>query len=172
MGSFARNFLVNEIESGQVGGENHRSFYDMGVPVLNVFTKRKASDKRLNKAGVGSIALSLADMLMEIDNLSRFNFTKTKGLPDTKKLNFKVSMGIVPDYVYAGKGLLIGSVRKNSPAAFSNVLPGDVLIKMEDYDIRDINDYVRELAKYKNGDRLMIKVNRNGVDKQMLITFK
>lgn len=173
LGSFKRSFLVNQIPSGEVGEENHRSFYAKGIPVLNVFTKRKNSrDKRLNRSGVSSIATSIGDLLLEIDNKPKLKFTKTQALPDTKKMNFKVSMGIIPDYAFGGTGLLIGNVRAQSPAAMSNVTPGDVLIKMEDYDIRNVNDYVRELAKYKKGDRLMIKVNRNGVDKKMLITFK
>ena len=99
-------------------------------------------------------------------------FTKTEPLPDIKKLNFKVSMGVTPDYEFSGEGLLVGYVKKNSPAFNSNVKSGDVIVRMEEYDIRNVNDYVNELAKRKKGDRMMIKVMRNGVPKKMLITFK
>ena len=40
LGSFKRNFLLNQIPSGEVGEENHRSFYDKQIPVLNIFTKK------------------------------------------------------------------------------------------------------------------------------------
>ncbi len=170
---FESDFMVHGVASGEVGDGSHLSFYEKEIPVLNVFTKRANQDlKKLNKEGVARISLNLADMLMEIDNLSRFEFTKTKPLPQIGKMNLEVSMGIIPDYAHAGTGVLVGGVRKKSPAAFSNVQSGDIILKMEDYDIRDANDYARELAKYKKGDRIMIQVKRNEVNKKMLITFK
>ena len=172
MGSFTRNFRVGKIASPEVGTGNQMSFYKKQIPVINIFTKRKNRRLGNNARGIESVAASIGDMLLEIDKLPKFQFANVKPLPDTKKMNFKVSMGIVPDFAHAGTGLLIGTVRPNSPADYSMVRDGDILIKMGDYDIRDINDYLRELAKLKKGDRLMIKVNRNGIDKQMLITFR
>ncbi len=167
---FTRNFLVQKIKSGEVGNVNHRAFYDVGIPAINIFTKRKNAS--FNRAGIAKVVASIGQILAQMDQMPSFSFTKTKPLPDTKKLNFKVTMGIIPDYAFNGRGLLIGNVKKSSAAQLSNVKPGDVLIRMAEYDIRDVNDYVRELAKYKKGDRLMIKVKRSGKDKQMLITFK
>lgn len=172
LGSFSRNFMLNKVASPEVGYGNQMGFYKKGIPVINIFTKRKNNMLSNNKGAIESISASIGDVIQEIDKLPKFTFTKAKALPDTKKMNFKVSMGIVPDYAFGGTGVLIGTVRPNSPADYSIVKDGDVLIKMGDYDINDMNDYVRELAKFKKGDRLMIRVKRNNKDKQMLITFR
>ena len=140
--------------------------------MLNIFTKRTDDQNTINKEGVEKVATSIGDLLVALDNLPKLKFEKTKELPNIKKLNFKVSMGITPDYAYSGTGVLIGNVIPRSPAEYSNIQPGDILVRMDEYDIRSVDDYVRELAKYKDGDRIMIKVIRAGVDKQMLITFR
>jgi hypothetical protein len=169
---FSRTFLLRAIASGEIGAANHRAFYKKQIPALNFFTKRKTGDSRQNKKGAISIINQIGSFIVALDKLPMLTFTKTKPLPDIKKLNFKVSMGVTPDYEFSGEGLLVGYVKKNSPAFNSNVKSGDVIVRMEEYDIRNVNDYVNELAKRKKGDRMMIKVMRNGVPKKMLITFK
>jgi len=169
---FSKNFLLRSIASGEIGAANHRAFYNKQIPVINIFTKRKAGDTRQNKKGAISIINQIGNFIVELDKLPMLTFTKTKPLPDLKKLNFEVSMGVTPDYEFSGEGLLVGYVKKNSPAFNSNVAVGDVIVRMEEYDIRDVNDFVGQLAKRKKGDRMMIKVLRKGVPKKMLITFK
>lgn len=172
LGGLSRNFVLNNINSPEVSAENHRAFYKMGIPVLNIFTKNPNNNRGINKAGVAKIANSMSTVLAEIDKLPKFTFQKTEPLPDLSALNFKVDMGIAPDYAFAGKGLLIGHVLDNGVAAYSDVRDGDVLVRMGEYDINSPADFVREMSKYIPGQRVMIKVKRAGQDKQMLLRFK
>lgn len=167
-----KSFKLSQVESPEVGYGNQMSFYKKNIPTINLFTKRKNNMGTNQRDGVKAIAANIGVMLQLIDKLPKFTFTKAKPLPDTRKMNFEVNMGIVPDFAFSGTGLLVGIVRPNSPADFSTVRDGDILIKMGDYDIRDMNDYVRELAKFKKGDRVMITVKRGVSERQMLITFR
>lgn len=168
---FEKNYMLSKVASPEVGYGNQMSFYEKNIPTINIFTKRNNNMVSNRRDGIESIAANIGVVLQAVDKLPKFKFTKAKELPDTRKMNFEVDMGVVPDYAFSGTGLLIGVVRPNSPADFSTVKDGDVLVKMGDYDIRDMNDYVRELAKYKKGQRVMIKVNRQAIEKSMLITF-
>lgn len=172
LGSFTNNFILNEIASGEIGDANHKYFYNKEIPVLSLFTKRNATTNTLNEVGITKVATSLGDMLMELDKLPKLVYTKTKPIPNLKKMDFKVTMGIIADHAYAGEGLLVGKVLPRGVAAYSNVMPGDVIVRMDTYDINSATDFVREMAKYEIGDRIMIQVLRNGTLKKMLLTFK
>lgn len=172
LGTLERNFNLQQLPYGKFGEDNHCSFYEKNIPVLNVFTKRAVTDKKNHVTTIDLVAQAVADLLLALDNAAKLPFSPTSELPDLRKIKLEASIGLAPDIAYAGEGVLIGEVFANSAAAFSNLQTGDVIIKMGDYDIRDLNDYVRELKKYKTGDKVMMKILRVEQKKEMFITFK
>jgi hypothetical protein len=172
MGSIEKNFVTHRIISGEIGENNHINFYKKGIPVLNIFTKRTSDNVSVNRSGVELISASIGDMVLELDNLPKLLFSQTKPINDYRKAKFKVSLGVEPDLESGKVGVLVGAVKKGSPAEYSNIKPGDVIIRIDGHDVLDINDYITELSKFNGGDRIMIQVKRNGEAKQMLIAFK
>ena len=56
-------------------------------------------------------------MLKELDDDGKLVFTKTKDESDDKKVSaFKVTLGVMPDYVYDGEGMRIDGVSEDKPA--------------------------------------------------------
>jgi S1-C subfamily serine protease len=88
-------------------------------------------------------------------------FTKTKDVAK-KSSKWKVSLGVMPDYTFDGVGLRIDGVSEGRPASLASLESGDVIIQMGEMKIIDIYDYMKALSKLKKGDKLDVKVLRNG----------
>ena len=80
-------------------------------------------------------------------------------------------MGVMPDYAYEGKGLRIDGVTDGKPAAIGGLKKGDVVIKMGDMDIKDIQVYMKALSEHKKGDTVPVKVLRDGKEVELKVTF-
>ena len=104
-----RNGLVYS-ESG-VGPSDHTSFYLKGLPVLHFFTGQhkdyhKPSDDSplVNYKGIYQVSEIILNVIQRISKDGTLTFQKTKDENNEKAASFKVTLGIMPDYVYSGKG--------------------------------------------------------------------
>lgn len=70
-----------------------------------------------------------------------------------------------------GKGVIVGGVEAQSPAAAAGLQVNDIILKMGDADIRSMSQLRRELYKYKAGDAVDVVVSRNGKKETLQLTF-
>ena len=70
-----------------------------------------------------------------------------------------------------GKGVIVGGVEAESPAAASGLKVNDIILKMGDADIQSMSQLRRELYKYKAGDTVDVVVSRNGKKETLKLTF-
>ena len=119
--------------------------------------------------------LTISDVVYDvIDGLPKSGaipFTKTKDESQNKVSAFKVTMGVMPDYVYAGKGMRIDGVLDDRPAMKAGLERGDVLMKLDGKPVGDIYDYMKCLGEYEKGDTVNIIVERKGKMLKKKITF-
>lgn len=160
-------FKLVEDESG-VGPSDHTSFYLNDIPVLHFFTGQhedyhKPSDDadKLNYEGMELISDYIFDVIAELDNSGKLAFRKTKD-DSGEMARFKVGLGVVPDYLFDGKGMRIDGLREDTPASRAGLLKGDVVIKLGDSTITDIYGYMRALSVFEEGDQTKVVVDRNG----------
>jgi aminopeptidase YwaD len=146
-------------------------FYRKDIPVLSFSTPINKNPEYFNINGALDIAESIGNMLAQIDNSPKLRFAKTKEMPKPKKLSIEVSMGAQLDYNYMKDGVRIASILENKAGAQGGLQAGDVIIRMDAYDIRDIDMYMDELAKYKKGSTIMLTVLRNQEQKKLVVTF-
>jgi S1-C subfamily serine protease len=66
----------------------------------------------------------------------------------------------MPDYVSDGEGVRIDAVMDNRPAAAAGLEKGDIVIKLGDVDVVDINAYMEALAKFEEGQKTTVVVRR------------
>jgi S1-C subfamily serine protease len=97
-------------------------------------------------------------------------FLKTR-TPDTGKVSFKVTMGVMPDYTFEGRGMRIDGVTDNKPASKAGVQKGDIVKKLGGEEIKDVQSYMKALSKFAKGDTTTVEVEREGVMKQLKLTF-
>jgi S1-C subfamily serine protease len=68
-------------------------------------------------------------------------------------------------------GLLVGDVPPTSPAAQAGIRRGDLIVKAGDRDVRNMADIMAVLAQHQPGDKVEVKVIRDGQEKNLSVTL-
>ena len=165
-------------ESG-IGPSDHASFYLNDRPVLHFFTGQhsdyhKPSDdsELVNYEGIEKVTRFIIQLIAAADGKGRLEFTKTKDEQEGRQAaQFKVSLGVMPDYVYQGEGLRIDGVTDGRPAQMAGLQKGDVLIQLGELPIKDIYDYMEGLGKFEKGQTAKVVILRGGERLEKEVTF-
>lgn len=157
---------VKEHESG-IGPSDQTSFYLMDIPVLHFFTGQhedyhKPSDdaEKLNYEGMASIAQFIESVITDLNDDGKLTFRKTKN-ESQEVPAFKVTLGVVPDYLFNGKGMRIDGVSEDKPAQKAGMQKGDIVVKMGDNEIEDMMSYMKSLGKFEKGNTAKVTIKRN-----------
>jgi hypothetical protein len=163
-------------ESG-IGPSDHTSFYLKDIPVLHFFTGQhedyhKPSDdvEKINFEGIYVVAAFIDSLITRLDENEKLAFTKTK---DNSKSTpkFTVTLGVMPDYMFDGKGMRIAGVSEDKPAQKAGLLTDDVVIKLGEFEVSDMMTYMEALSKFKKGDTTDVIVRRGKEDLTYPIQF-
>lgn len=160
-----------------VGPSDHTSFYLQDMPVLHFFTGQhedyhKPSDdaEKVNIEGIAIIQELISDLIEESLAEDEIAFTKTK---DESKSTprFKVTLGVMPDYMFRGEGMRIDGVSEGRPADNAGFEKGDIVIQMGEHQVTDMMTYMKALSKFESGDKVMVKVKRGEELVESEVTF-
>ena len=163
-------------ESG-IGPSDHTSFYLKDMPVLHFFTGQhedyhKPTDDadKINYEGIYVVTAYIDSLISRLDENDKLAFTKTKDESrDTPR--FTVTLGVVPDYMFDGKGMRIDGVSEDKPAMKAGLLTGDVVIKLGEIEVTDMMSYMKALSEFKKGDATEVVVRRGEEDLTYPIQF-
>lgn len=169
--------LSIKLDSAGIGPSDHTSFYLKNIPVLFFFTGQhsdyhKPSDdtEKVNFAGEHQVVETVAQVVMTLDKQPKLTFQETKAKEeDTPR--FKVTLGIMPDYTFEGEGVHVDGVTEGKPAFKAGLQKGDLIIGLGDMQVKNLQDYMKGLAKYKKGDSTKVKVKRGTEEKLLDVTF-
>ncbi len=161
-----------------VGASDHTSFYNRKIPVLSFFSgvhsdyHTPADDAHLiNYRGMHQIKNVILNIIKNSLNYDSITYQKT-GQEDSRKApKLKVTLGVVPDYGFEGKGMRITGVSEGKPAIKAGLEGGDVIIGLGGQDINDIYDYMNILSLFGKGDKADVVVERNKEQKTFTLEF-
>ncbi|MCH8553703.1 MAG: M28 family peptidase [Schleiferiaceae bacterium] len=152
-----------------VGPSDHTSFYNLGIPVLHFFTGthedyHKPSDavEKINFEGIELVANMVKSMIIEFDKQPKMSFAKTETAESGKAPSFSVTLGVVPDYVFSGKGMRLDGVSKGKPAEKAGLQRGDIIQQIGDMQIHDVHSYMQALSALRKGQAVEIALERDG----------
>lgn len=166
--------------SGGFGPSDHSSFYGKDIPVLHFFTgihsdyHRPADDvEKLNVPGMRRIGQMVAEMavaLAEADERPTFVSTggESTGL---SRGGDRPYFGSIPDFGQNDPGYAISGVAKDSPAEKAGMKAGDVIIKLGDSRIGNLDDFDSALRKYEAGDTIDVVVKRGEDEVTLKVTL-
>ncbi len=178
--------MINEIESPKFefaldssgfGPSDHTSFYVNDIPVLHFFTGQHAQYHKpeddielINFEGLWDVSTFIEQLIVSLNGEEKLIFSKTRDTQNETR-SFKVTLGIMPDYMYSEKGLKLDGVKENRPAFNAGLEKGDIIIQMGEYPIIDIYDYMDALKSSKEGDRIKVVYIRNNRTKKVNVMF-
>ena len=169
---------VKTSESG-VGPSDHTSFYLKDLPVLHFFSgthsdyhKPSDDENLINYEGADKIFRYVVSLLEDLNSKGeKLAFSQTKNEEEGDAPRWKVSLGVVPDYLFDGEGMRIDGVTDGKPASKAGLLAGDVVIKMGEHEVKDMMSYMRALSKFDKGDKTIVVVLRKGKAKKKKVVF-
>lgn len=172
----AGNLKIVENESG-VGPSDHTSFYLADIPVLHFFTGQhedyhKPSDdtEKVNFEGMEMVSNYIFSIIKDLDSQKKLPFRKTKNESEAVP-DFKVTLGVVPDYLFSGKGMRIDGISEDRPAQKAGLQKGDVVVKMGEFEVTDMMSYMKSLSKFEKGQTAKVTIDRSGELKEVEVTF-
>ena len=167
-----------KFDSSGIGPSDHTSFYLKEIPVLFFFTGthkdyHKPSDDvdKINFLGQYRILQYIMNVLSKTNKGDKLTFLKTKEPQMGTGVRFTVSLGVMPDYTYSGSGVHIDGVIAGRIADKAGIKTGDVIIKVGDFGLTDVNEYMTALSKFKKGDSTTVTIRRGKEELVFNIVF-
>lgn len=169
-----------QMDSSGVGPSDHTSFYLNDIPVLHFFTgqhheyHKPADDIELiNFDGLYDVSVFIEEIIDKLNNEGKLSFQKTRDDKQGKRQSkFKVTLGIMPDYLFDGKGLKIDGVKEGGAGAKAGIQKGDIIVQMGDLPINSMHDYMNALGTLDKGDTVKVKVIRDGKTETLKVHFE
>jgi aminopeptidase YwaD len=160
--------FILKTDSSGTGPSDHTSFYRKDIPVLFFFTGLHADYHRptddydkINYTGELNIVKYIYSLIeKENKEKQKLAFTKTRETQTSTSARFSVTMGIMPDYTYAGTGVRVDGVSDGRPAQKAGLLTGDVIMQLGDFQTSSLQNYMQALGKFKKGDSTVVKIKR------------
>jgi hypothetical protein len=170
--------LIIKFDSSGTGPSDHTSFYRKDIPVLFYFTGlhtdyHKPSDDadKINYAGEQIVIQQIFSVIESLDDKPRLAFLKTRETQTTTSARFSVSMGIMPDYTFAGTGVRADGVTDGKPAQKAGIKAGDIIIQLGDNNISSLENYMQALGKFKKGEKTKVKFKRGNETIEATVEF-
>lgn len=170
--------LAIKTSPGGVGPSDHTSFYLQGVPAIHFFTgthsdyhKPSDDEEKVNYDGMLRVTRFIESLVIDLNDDGKLTFTKTADANQEDAPRFKVTLGVVPDYMFDGKGMRIDGITAGKPAANAGLQVGDVVVRLGALEVTDMMSYMKALGQFAKGETTKIKVLREGKDLETDITF-
>jgi S1-C subfamily serine protease len=110
------------------------------------------------------------NILKETNKKDKIAFSKTKE-PQMSMAHFTVTLGFMPDYTFSGSGVRVDDIMDGRNAQKIGMKAGDVIVKLGDFNVTDINNYMEALSKFQKGDSTKVVVMRGNDKKDFDVVF-
>lgn len=159
------------------GRSDHASFYAAHIPVIHFFTDlheqyhRVSDDPDLiNSAGIAKVATFAADLTIALATRPGRPTYVSIPRPVIASGN-RASLGTIPDMGSSPGGVRLSGVREGTPAADAGIRAGDVIIRIGEHAIADLNDMQNALTTYRPGDVVTVVVRRGEAEQSFTVTL-
>jgi Zn-dependent M28 family amino/carboxypeptidase len=157
---------------GQVGRSDSASFYAKDVPVLHFFTgthedyHRPGDDwEKLNVEGMALVSTMVQRTVEKIASAPE-PLQFVKGAAGAASVGsgqgYGAYLGTIPDFAEIEKGVRISGVQAGSPAQTAGLKEGDVIIRVAEIEVANLEDLTFVLRQKAAGDTVQIVVLRQG----------
>ena len=164
-----------------VPNSDHAAFLGKQIPSLFLFTGlhtdyHRASDTwdKINAEGIAQTARLAQRILVAVADRDRRlafvapQWTRSGAVGGTHGIT--VRLGVMPDY-QSTTGLRVSAVLDGGAGAEAGLKAGDVIDRIGDKPVTDIDSYMEALAAFKVGEQTVVTVRRDGVSRELNVKF-
>ena len=154
------------------GASDQTSFYARGLPVLHFFTNvhtdyhNPGDDwEKIDAAGLERVASLVTRVAREVaarPGQLTFHRAAAPQQAASSGGGYGAYLGTVPDFTPVPDGVKLSGVRAGSPAELAGIRAGDVLVKLGEMDVHDLQGMTNALRAHKPGDAVRVDVLRDG----------
>jgi len=166
-----------KFDSSGIGPSDQTSFYLKNIPVLFFFTGihkdyHKPTDDvdKINFTGELEVIKYIYHVIEETNRIGKLAFLKTRE-PRMEGKRFTVTLGIMPDYTFSGKGVRADGIIDGKVAQQAGMQTGDIIVKLGENSVSDLSSYMNVLSKYKKGDATTVTIMRGKDEMKFNIIF-
>lgn len=167
------------------GRSDHQSFYLAKKPVVHLFTDlhedyHRPSDDwdRINVPGLVRVAAfttelvrALADRTAPLTFVDRPPPAPPVAAGPVRTGGYGAYLGSIPDMSVGGPGVRLSGVRPESPAARAGLAEGDILLRIGDFEITDLQAMTDALRAHRPGDTVTVVFRRGQATDSVRVTF-
>lgn len=172
---------VKKIATGN-GPSDHQSFNVERIPVLFFFSgihsEYHTPDDTPDKVDYNGIVKildfseALIRKLSTEDDLVYTEVKENEKKEHISRTSSKVIMGVIPSYSDTEHGFVLDGVRPASPAQIGGLKAGDIIVKIDDNEIKDIYDFMYSYWDKNPGDVVKVSVLRDGKKEPLIFNVK
>ena len=167
-----------KLDSSGTGPSDHTSFYRKDIPVLFFFTGQHKDYHRptddaplINYEGELHIVNYISQLIQNLNKQDqKLAFLKTRE-EAARATSFKVTMGVMPDYTFAGSGMRIDGATEGRPGAKAGLKAGDIIIRIGEHPVTSVQDYMQVLNKFEKGQKTIIRFKRGNEEVETELVF-
>ncbi|HEX9020450.1 MAG TPA: M20/M25/M40 family metallo-hydrolase [Nitrospirota bacterium] len=161
-----------ETVSTELDSSDQKSFEEAAVPAVQLFSGPHAdyhrpSDtvEKIDSEGLvktASVAKEVVEYLSAREGPLSSALRPGRSGETAPRTERRVSLGTIPDYAYAGKGVRLSGTVQGSPAEKAGLKEGDVIIRINTAGLGGLKDLSDILKTLTPGDRVSITYLRDG----------
>lgn len=160
------------------GPSDHASFYAVDIPVFFISTGAhqdyhtpRDDIEFINFEGEKAVSDLSFDLVMDVANKDAALTYQVAGAKSRSKgVQFKVTLGIVPDFANSeNNGLGVGGVSSGGPAESAGMQKDDIIVALDGMEVTNIYDYMARLKKLEPGQIITVDVIRDGKKLVLLV---
>jgi hypothetical protein len=174
----AAHGLTAAKEAGGFGPSDHASFYAKKIPVLHLFTGAHAdyhrptdTAEKINYEGLVRLADLVTELVRGLATAPERPAYVEVASPQFARGGDRPYFGSIPDFGKPGGGYAISGVAKDSPAARGGLAGGDLIVRVGESAITNLEDFDSALRKHKGGDTVPVVVLRGGQEVKLEVTL-
>jgi len=167
--------LEIEAVSEELDSSDQKTFQEAGIPAVQLFTGphpdyHKPTDTvdKIDAEGlvkVAAVTKEVVEYLAKREGpLSATLQSEQKSGSEPKKER-KVSLGIIPDFAFSGKGCRLSGVVPGSPAEKAGLREGDIIILVNTAVVNKLKDLSDALKTFKPAEKISVTFLREGEEK-------
>jgi hypothetical protein len=186
--------FVTGIDSTSVPGNYEASdqkvFIERGIPAVQIFTGPHGDYHRpgdtadkVEGAGLVKVATLVREAVAYLAQrptpmtatiaspaASASAAASSTAAPAGQEGGRRVSFGAVPDFAFEGKGVKLGGVTPESPAAKAGLAAGDVITAMNGAPVASLQEFSTLLRSLQPGQDVTVRYLRSGEERSAIVT--